>query len=189
MPILAVEPSINPCDLLEDSDVSLRHEAEIAPWWIFYTKARQEKSLARDLLRRDIAFYLPLVRRRLLIRSRPVYSHVPLFTGYVFLQCLNDDRARALATGRVAQIIPCHDGRRLKADLQRIQRLIDSGAPLTVESRLAPSQRVRVRSGPMLNLEGTIVKRKNRTRLLVWVTMLQQGVSLEIEDCLLEPIG
>ena len=186
MPILQAEPNINPTGLLDECQD--RPERENASWWIFYTKSRQEKSLARDLLERDLAFYLPLVQRRLLIRSRPVYSHVPLFTGYVFLKGTNEDRIRALATNRIAQTIPCHDSLRLTADLQSIKRLVESGVPLTVESRLKPNQRVRIRAGALAGLEGMVVKRRNELRLLVWVTMLQQGVSLDIDDCLLEPI-
>jgi transcriptional antiterminator RfaH len=156
---------------------------------VFYTRARQEKSLARDLLQREIAFYLPLVRRRLLIRGRPVHSHVPLFTGYVFVHASNEDRLRALMTNRVAHVLPVSDADQLRLDLQNIQVLIESGAPLTIESRLEPGDQVRIRSGALAGLEGTIVRRKNVTRLLVWVKMLHQGASLEIDDFLLESIG
>ena len=156
---------------------------------MLYTRPRQEKSLARDLLSREIPFYLPLVPRRLLIRGRPVFSHVPLFSGYVFVHGSHEDRLRSLMTNRVAQVFSVDDGDRLRCDLQNIQLLIESGAPLTVESRLEANQPVRVRAGAMAGLEGIVLRRKNETRLLVWVKLLQQGVSLEIDDFLLEPIG
>jgi transcriptional antiterminator RfaH len=187
MPILAAETNLNPSDLL-DSNFLQNLDQEQCSWWIFYTRPRQEKSLARDLLQRDIAFYLPLVTRRVLTRSRPVRSLVPLFDGYLFVYGSNDDRLRALMTNRAAHVFRCHEGNQLAADLQRIQRLIESGAPLTLEARLQPNQSVRVRSGPLADLEGTVLRRKNQTRLVVWVKMLHQGVSLEIEDCLLEPV-
>ncbi len=116
-------------------------------WWVLYTRPRQEKSLARDLLSRGIQFYLPLVPRRLLIRGRPVFSHVPLFSGYVFVHGSREDRLRSLMTNRVAQVISVDDGERLRRDLQSIQWLIESGAPLTIESRLEANQPVRVRAG------------------------------------------
>ena len=50
-----------PETLLESFDSS----AGIGQWMVVYTKPRQEKSLARDLLRRSIPFYLPLVKRTL----------------------------------------------------------------------------------------------------------------------------
>ena len=189
MPILQAEPNINPTDLLDNDQYQPNLVRESASWWNFCTKSRQEKSLARELLERDLAFYLPLIQRRLLIRSRPVYSQVPLFTGYVFLKGTNKARLRALATNRVAQTIPCHDGQQLTTDPQKIKRLIDGGVPLTVEPRLKPNQRVRIRARALTGLEGMVLKRRNQLRLLVWVTMLQQGVSLDIDDYLLEPIS
>jgi transcriptional antiterminator RfaH len=190
MPILASEPNIFPEHLLDryQSDVLLA-ETDESEWWVFHTRARQEKSLARDLLQREIPFYLPLVRRRLLVRGRPMHSHVPLFTGYVFMYGSNEDRVRALMTNRVAHGFQVKDVEQFRLDLQNIQLLIDSGAALTIESRLEPGSPVRIRAGSLAGMEGTILRRKNSTRLLVWVKMLQQGVSLEIEDFLLEPTG
>jgi transcriptional antiterminator RfaH len=189
MPILAAEQNIYPSDLLECSGEGLVATPDFtgSAWWVIYTRPRQEKSLARDLLSREISFYLPLVPRRLLIRGRPVFSHVPLFSGYVFVHGSREDRLRTLMTNRVAQVFSVDDGQRLRTDLQNIQLLIESGAPLTIESRLEANQPVRVRAGALAGLEGIVVRRKNETRLVVWVKLLQQGVSLEIDDFLLEP--
>jgi transcription antitermination factor NusG len=189
MPILASEPNIYPVNLLDLDDFNefLPKDSSVA-WWVLHTRARQEKSLARDLLHREIRFYLPTVRRRLLIRGRAVHSHVPLFTGYLFVHCSNEDRVRALMTNRVAQVLPVQDSQQLYRDLLNIKRLIDSRAPLTVEARLQMGQQVRIRSGALHGLEGIVVKRKLATRLVILIKMLQQGVSLEIDDYLLEPI-
>jgi hypothetical protein len=66
--------------------------------------------------------------------------------------------------------------------------MIDAGKPLTIESKLARGRRVRVRSGSMRGLEGTVLERRGQTRLLVAIDFLQQGASMAIEDYLLEPI-
>lgn len=186
MPILESEPNLHPENLL-DGNIDLEISPFERAWWVIYTRARQEKCLARDLRQREISFFLPLVQRRLLIRGRPFYSHVPLFSGYLFLFGTDEDRVRTLMTNRVAEVIPVSDPEQLVVDLRNVQRLIQTGAPLTVESRLVPNQRVRIRCGAMAGLEGIVMKRKNMTRLMVWVNLLQQGVSLEIDDYLLEP--
>jgi len=189
MPILPAQPSIYPGDLLDVAEPDCAGGSDSPKWWVFRTRARQEKCLARELLAREIPFYLPVVPRRLLIRGRTVCSHVPLFTGYIFVRGNHEERGLALTTNRVAQILSAPDGQLLRNELRTVQSLIDAGAPLTVESRLQANQHVRIRRGALVGLEGTVAMRKNRTRLIVWVTMLQQGVSVEIEDCLLEPIG
>ena len=138
MPILAAEPNIFPSDLLVVPGINVvpNSESARAAWWVLYTRPRQEKSLARDLLSREIPFYLPLVPRRLLIRGRPVFSHVPLFSGYVFVHGSHEDRLRSLMTNRVAQVFSVDDGDRLRSDLQNIQLLIESGS--AIDCRIAP---------------------------------------------------
>ncbi|TWT79352.1 hypothetical protein CA13_07520 [Planctomycetes bacterium CA13] len=59
---------------------------------------------------------------------------------------------------------------------------------MTIESRLTPGKKVRVKSGAFQGLEGTIIKRKTGSRLLIAVHYLHQGVSVEIDDFMVEPL-
>ena len=77
----------------------------------------------------------------------------------------------------------------LAHDLRQFRQLIATDAPLTIESRLVPGNRVRVRHGLFAGLEGTVLKRRGGTRLVVCVNFLQQGASVEVDDFMLEPIA
>lgn len=183
MPVLPQEASIYPEQLLEELPAE---EGRI--WWAVYTKARQEKSLARELLKYKVPFYLPLVPKRSLRRGRSVQSFLPLFTGYLFLYGSEEERLRALTTNRVSQILPVTDQQQLRSDLRNVHRLIQLQAPLTIESKLGPGRLVRIRTGAMMGLEGVVETRRGGYRLVVAVTFLQQGVSVEIDDFQVEPI-
>jgi transcriptional antiterminator RfaH len=182
MPILAAETSLFPSDLLDGPPTEQRR------WWAAYTRPRQEKALARELTRFEIPFYLPLVPRQNVIRGQETVSYLPLFAGYIFLCGSPEERLRSLGTKRIAQTIAVESVDRFLRDLRNIRHLIEVGAPLTIESKLAQGRRVRVRSGAMRGLEGTVVQRRGQTRLLVSIDFLQQGASMAIEDYLLEPI-
>lgn len=184
MPILRKEPSIFPESLLDEEG---RPERE-RRWRVLYTKARQEKALARELLASTVPFYLPLIAKENVMRGRRIASYIPLFTGYMFLFGDEDERLRTLQTNRISRILEVEDAGSLVYDLRQIRQLIASGAPLTVESRLEPGDRVRVKHGPFAGLEGTVLQRRGKTRLLVAVNFLQQGASVEVEDFFLEPI-
>jgi transcriptional antiterminator RfaH len=93
-----------------------------------------------------------------------------------------------MKTNRVSRLLPVGDPDRLLFDLRQLRQLIASGAPLTVESRLEPGDQVRVRHGPLAGLEGTVLTRRGKTRLLIAVDFLKQGASVEIDDFLLEPL-
>jgi len=185
MPILRKEPSIFPETLLDE-------EAEVEQdrrWRVLYTKARQEKALARDLLKSKVPFYLPLIAKETVARGRRIASYMPLFTGYLFLLGNDDERLVTLQTNRISRVLDVDDGESLTYDLRQVRQLIASGAPLTVESRLVPGDRVRVKHGPFAGLEGIVLQRRGKTRLLVAVNFLQQGASVEVEDFYLDPIG
>ena len=81
MPILAEETSLYPDGLLSDE----QEVDSTRNWWVLYTRARQEKSLALQLAGYEIPFYLPLVSKENYIRGNCVHSFLPLFNGYVFL--------------------------------------------------------------------------------------------------------
>src|SRR5260221_6991741 len=143
MPILATEPSIYPSDLLEVGHFDSK-AADERSWWLFYTRARQEKSLARELFQRQIPFYLPLVKRQVMVHGRAVQSQVPLFPGYLFALASPEERSRALATNRVVQALPVQDRSQIEADLRNVRKLIDAGAPLISESRPKSLLRARI---------------------------------------------
>lgn len=180
MPILPAEDDIYPLNLFESEQVG-------GPWWAIYTRSRQEKQLMRKLREMNVGFYSPTVARR--YRSpagRVRVSHIPLFANYVFLCGDNDARYEAVCTGTVSRCIEVENADQLVTDLRQIRDLINTGAPLTPESRLEPGDIVRVKSGQFAGFEGTIVRRNRETRLVVAVNFMNQGASVLLEDCQLE---
>ena len=185
-PVAAANPpGVYPADLLE----GLATWPSDRRWWVLYTKVHQEKAIVRQLYARQIPYYLPLVAKTNICRGRRFVLQVPVFAGYVFLFGTSEERVASLTTNRVSRILVVDDLEQLTHDLHQLQRLIVSSAPLTIERRLMPGDHVRVRSGPLIGLEGTVLKRHGATRLLVAVNLLQQGASVEIDACRLEPIG
>lgn len=189
MPILPKQQDIYPNDLLDVVEGGAGREPPVVGgrWVAFYTLSRREKDLMRKLQAAGVPFYGPMVRRRLHSPGGRVRaSYVPLFPGYVFSLVDDEQRRTALATNTVARWIPIVDERMLVDDLRAIKRLIDTERPLTPEARIEPGQLVRVRTGALRGLEGTVVKRRGAERLVVAVRFLNQGASIELEDVDLE---
>lgn len=187
MPILPEERNILPDDLLTaDAPPQGTSPEGERRWWAVYTKARQEKALARDLVQYEVPFYLPLVTKMTLVRGKRVPSLAPLFTGYLFLYASEDERVQALKTNRTSQLVTVPDQEQLRKDLRQVQRLILSKAPLTVEQRIAPGHKVRVKAGPFMGIEGVVETRRGGYRLIVAVNFLQQGVSVELDELMVE---
>ena len=58
------------------------------PWWLVYTKPRNEKALAKDLGRMGIGCFLPLARVRRCYSGRRVEVRIPLFPSYMFFRTI-----------------------------------------------------------------------------------------------------
>jgi transcription antitermination factor NusG len=187
MPILPHEPDLYPPQLLDATGDAAGDPP--LPWWAMYTMARREKELMRRLRALDIPYYSPLVAKR--TRSpggRVRASYVPLFASYVFVQADQQQRQLALSTNCISRCLEIPDVPQLVRDLRQIRHLIELDAPLTIEARIEPGRRVRVRSGPMSGLEGTVLKRRGKEWLVVAVEFLQQGASVLLEDFQVEPL-
>jgi transcription antitermination factor NusG len=192
MPILAQETSLYPTSLLSQAEQELAScgatdDDRAARWWSIYTRSRQEKQLMRKLVELKTAFCCPTIERRYRApngRIRRVFE--PLFSNYVFVYGDASARYAALTTNCVSQCQAVGDGLRLTHDLAQIQRLIETGEPLSPEAKLEPGDQVRVKTGSFAGFEGTIVQRQNETRLLVAVNFMQQGASVLLQDCQLE---
>lgn len=202
--INASRPDIYPADLLSLPQISrpiafgaesglgegpsLGAESGVGSWWLVHTLPRQEKALAGALYARDVPYYLPLITRKSLSRGRTRVAQVTLFPGYVFVCGTEEDRLSVLKTNRALTVRRAPDGERLRTDLRRFHELISVGAPLLPEARLVAGERVRVKAGPFRDQEGVVIRRNGKTRLLIAVDYLQQGASLEVDDCLLERV-
>jgi transcriptional antiterminator RfaH len=184
VPVLQLEPNLYPDNLLDEMNGKWAGR----DWWVMYTKPRQAKALARDLCRRKIPFYLPLVRDNLTYGRRRVKSYSPLFGDYVFLFGSQEERVDSLATNRIARVLPVGDPQQFQCELRDLHELINSDMSLTLENRLPKGRRVRVSIGPLAGVEGTVLERRGGCRLVVSVDFLQRGASVEIDEFMLEPI-
>jgi transcriptional antiterminator RfaH len=144
--------------------------------------------VANALYSRQVAFFLPLVIRKSLLRGRTRTARIPLFPGYVFVFGNDADRLSALQTNRVIALHQAPDGDVLRRQLSTLAELIAAGVPLVRESRLTAGERVRIKAGLFRGVEGVILRRHGKTELLVAVDFLGQGASLEIDDSIVEPV-
>jgi transcription antitermination factor NusG len=157
-------------------------------WWVAHTRSRNEKALAHDLIGKNINYFLPMtwkVRRR---SQRTIRSLLPLFTGYLFFCGEENQRIDLLRTNRVANLIEVKSQEQLLGELVQIEQALRAGAPLIPYRYIKVGQRCKVIAGPLMGLEGIIVKTKGTTRLVLQIDMLGQAASVEIDIDMIEII-
>lgn len=186
MPILKRENDIFPEDLL--SNPALLNDSE-RHWMCVYTMSRREKDLMRKLTSWKIPFYGPVIPKRFRSKAgRLRTSYIPLFPNYVFLYASEEERYQALTTNTISKCTIVEQHEQLVVDLCQIFEIIHADVPLTPESQLEAGNHCRIKTGPFQGYEGTVVRRDGKTRFLVSIRFLEQAVSMEIDEGLLEPI-
>jgi transcription antitermination factor NusG len=157
-------------------------------WWVAHTKSRNEKALAHDLMAKNINYFLPMtwkVRRQ---THRTIRSLLPLFTGYLFFCGDEPARLELLKTNRVANLLDVQNQERFIHELVRFEQALHAGAPLVPHAYIQAGQWCRVIAGPLMGLEGIVIKTKSDTRLVLQINMLGQAASVEIDIDMIEPI-
>ncbi|MCH2179386.1 MAG: KOW motif-containing protein [Mariniblastus sp.] len=186
MPILKREQDTYPENLL-GNPVILGDPDRI--WWCIYTMSRREKDLMRRLASMKIPFYGPVIPKR--YRSpngRMRTSYVPMFPNYIFMFGSEPERSQAMTSNCISRYDEVVDSDQLVADLKQISSVVSAGIALTPESRLEAGNQVRVRTGPFAGYEGMVVRREGKTRFLLSIRFLEQGVSMAMDEGLLEPV-
>jgi transcription antitermination factor NusG len=187
MPILPAEPDLYPPDLWEEGHP---HSGTEGRWWCLHAKPRQEKAAARDLRARGVAFYLPqVVREDRTPQGRKIRSIVPLFTSYLFLHGSDHDRLEALRGNRLANILEVPDQDRLAHDLRQIHQMLSSGLAVVPEPVMPVGARVRIKTGPLTGMEGTVMRRGKRDQFVAVVQFLGRGATVDLEDWQVELIA
>ena len=109
---------------------------------------------------------------------------MPLFSGYLFFKGDVTARYEAFKSNHIARVIEVDDQNKLSFELKQIERAINGRIPFYPFSKLKTGQQVRVKSGPLEGVEGKILHKKGKDRLILNVTMISQAVAIDIETSL-----
>ncbi len=157
-------------------------------WYIAHTKARFEKAFAWDLLAAGVDYFLPMIPRVRFSGGRKRTVLMPLFTSYVFFSGDAQARFRALSTHRICQVLPVTDQAAFVTELHAIELALQGKIAMDPYPFAAIGNRVRIAAGPLMGLEGIVVERNKLARVVLQVSVLGQGASVQIDADVLEAI-
>ncbi len=151
-------------------------------WYVAYTLPRHEKAVADRLIDQKIESYLPLYLAVRYWNQRRIEVELPLFPGYVFIKMLFADRTRALSRPGIIRLVSFNGHPAVLPD-EEIEKLRST---LTIWKAqpypfLTAGKQVRIKSGPFAGLEGRILRRKGKMRLLVTLDLIQSAMLLEMD--------
>jgi transcription antitermination factor NusG len=160
-------------------------------WYAAYTVARHEKSVAMQMEGSGIEHFLPLYRSLHRWKDRRKQVELPLFPSYVFVRLLLKDRLQVLRLPGVVQLVSCN-GKPIPLPAAEIEALRSGWAGnLSLEPYpyLKVGCRVRIYRGPLAGMEGLLVRRKEKCRVVLSIDLIARSVAAEVDEADIEPLG
>ena len=157
-------------------------------WYATYTAPRHEKLVAQQMQARSIDCFLPVYKSVRRWKDRRKQLDLPLFPGYVFVRISLRDRLRVLGLPGVVQIVS-FNGKPAVLPENEIEALRDGlskNALLEPHPYLKVGRRVRVLYGPMNGVEGILIRRKDKCRVVLNIDLLKRSVSVEVDESEIE---
>jgi transcription antitermination factor NusG len=148
-------------------------------WVAVQVQASRERLAAAHIESRGYEMFLPLAAAsRRPRRSSPT----ALFPGYLFCRYRATHPFRIVDAPAVIRIISTEGGPASIPDdeIEAIRLVVLSGRPADPHPDVHPGDRVRVRSGPLSGLEGTVLRLKGELRVVVGISLLQRFVAVEL---------
>lgn len=157
--------------------------AETDPmWYAVYTLPNNEKSLVKHLNVRQIESFLPTWESTRVWKNRQRMKIVqPLFPSYLFVRIRDKERSQVLQSPGALRIIGNCQGPLPISDPE-IEFLRSDFCRQRVEPyrELVLGKRVRIKSGPMQGVQGTLVQKRNTMRFVLTIEMINQNAAMEV---------
>lgn len=169
----------------ETAGISLQSSAGFeAAWYAAYTCANHERQVAKQFGNRGLEYFLPQYEAVHKWQDRRVRLQLPLFPGYVFVRMALRDRLRALQVTSVVRLVGFGD-EPAALDSQEIETLrngLQHCRHAQPHPYLAIGKRVRIGYGPLTGLDGILLRRKGKWRLVVSIELIGRAIIVDVDS-------
>ncbi len=158
-------------------------------WYAVYTRSRHEKTVAEQLVHKSVDHFLPLYETIRKWKNGNFKVRLPLFPGYLFVHIPLRERLRVLQVPGVVQLVGS-SGVPLalpQAEIETIRDALTKGLQAHPHPYLKVGSRVRIISGPLEGLQGILLRKKGRLRLVVSVDLIMRSISIDVDASEVEP--
>jgi transcription antitermination factor NusG len=177
--------------MLSHSTVTAGSDLGDASWYALYTRHQHEKMVDQVLTNKGFNTFLPLYATIHNWKDRTKALTLPLFPCYVFLKGGIDRRLHILTTPGIYGLVSSAGQPAVIPDteIEAIRRVVESGARVEAHPYLKCGNWVRVKCGPLIGIEGILVRKKNISRLVLSVEILGTAAAIEVAAFQVEEVN
>jgi transcription antitermination factor NusG len=182
---------------MENTPLDLNHSG-VAPtpilgvsrWYAAYTCTNHERRVAQQLSERNVENFLPLYRSVRRWKDRRKELQLALFPSYVFVHMDVKDRLRVLQLPGVVNLVSFGGvpAPLLDSEIEGLRNGLIHDGRVKSHPYLAVGRRVRIVDGPFTGIEGIIVRRKEKLRVVLSISLIQRSVAIEVSESDIAPL-
>jgi transcription antitermination factor NusG len=154
-----------------------------ARWYAIYTCARHEKRVSEQLARKSVEHFLPLYEAMHHWKDRRVRVQLPLFPGYLFVRIALAQRLKVLELPSVVRMVAFQGvpAALPEEEIVALRNGLDGNLRAEPHPYLKVGRRVRVVRGPLAGIDGILVRKKDRLRLVISIDLIMRSMAVEID--------
>jgi transcriptional antiterminator RfaH len=158
-------------------------------WFVLYTKSRQEKVLASQLMDAGYEVYLPLLKKLSQWSDRKKVLEVPLFNSYVFIKGVNE-KARFKNFNSFVAFLQYNNKPAIvrQTEIDTLKSIIQYGYDInefSTAQEFKIGNKVEVSSGPLKGITGKLVSISNVDWFVLNFEGMGNGIQVKIPGKLL----
>jgi transcription antitermination factor NusG len=159
-------------------------------WCALYARHQHERNVATLLSSKGFQVFLPTYVTVHRWSDRKKQVTLPLFPGYVFFVDQAERRLQILSTPGVHTILTLGKAPALipEDQIEAIRRAVNSPFRVSPHPFLKSGDAVRIKSGPLVGIEGIVSREKDIFRVVISVEMLGRSAAVEIDASAVERI-
>ena len=161
----------------------------VEQWYAVSVRPRHEKVVTRHL-EQGLTCFLPVYRSVRRWKDRRKELDMPLFPGYVFVNLNLRDRLGVLRAPGVLRFVTFQGQPAALPDseIRALESTLSAGLRPQPHPYLRQGTRVRVKRGPLVGVEGIMIRRKQRFRLVLSIDLIMRSVMFEVDEADVEPL-
>ena len=158
-------------------------------WFVIHIKPRWEKKFADYCYKREFNYYLPLQKSIKNYDNREVIFTKPLFPGYIFLKCIENDKSLLLRSGSIVRFLKVPDERELLKDLNNIYNTLSLDIPVEPHAYVKEGYTVKIIKGPYNGIEGIVLDTADPSEVIVGIHLIQQAICIQVDPSEMELVS
>ena len=165
--------------------------AHIPRWYACCTRARHEKFVAKQLQGLGVDHFLPLYRSLRRWKDRRKMIDLALFPGYVFVKIPLHIRTLVLGIPGMVRFVSFHGNPAplSEHEIETLRGGLEQQVYAEPHPYLRVGRLVRVEHGPLAGVQGFLVRKKDRFRLVISLDLIQRSISAEVDAADVRPLN